>query len=157
AATAGAYYVQVKAQSWSGGSTFKLEGVQDDYGNSIATATAVTASGTVTNALLESPSDLDLLKFTATANKIYKATVTMAGAIYYGATVRILDGNGFQVATSGSTSNVSVAAFKAGAAGTYYVEISQQSYYWSGGSYTWKLEDAGTDDHGDTLATATAV
>src|SRR5439155_16292273 len=78
----GTMYAQVKANSWSGAYTYKLEDVVDDYGNSIATATQVTPSPTVTSALLETSTDLDDVKFSATANHIYKATMTITNSTY---------------------------------------------------------------------------
>src|SRR5207248_8893279 len=57
APTAGTYYAQVKANNWSGSYTYKLEDVVDDYGNTPATATAITPSATVNSGVLEVPTD----------------------------------------------------------------------------------------------------
>jgi hypothetical protein len=50
---------------------------------------------------------------------------------------------------------VAAVAYKAPTAGTLYVEVRSYSNYV--GSYSFKLEDVGLDDHGDAVTNATAI
>src|SRR5205823_5297331 len=77
-ATAGTVYAEVKAgyANYAGPYTYTLEDLgPDDHGDTLATADAITF-GTTSQGNLETTSDLDVFTFTATANHIYRFSVT---------------------------------------------------------------------------------
>ncbi len=151
---AGTLYVEVKAyySTDTGSYTYRVEDLGvDDFGNEPASATALSL-GATGGGNIEVTGDADVFSFTATVNRIYRFTCTPATSLSY-CYVRILGAGGTQLlSTYGAPA---LAAYKATATGTLYVEVKGYSGYT--GTYTYKLEDVGLDDHGDTVAAATAL
>jgi hypothetical protein len=120
----------------------------DDHGDTIAGATPITVGAGVSAGTLEMAGDKDVFSFTAVAGHVYRAQCNMPN--YGSCSVRLLSSSGGEL-TSGSA-----VAWEVSTAGTYYVEVGT-SYGTTSASYTFVLDDLGTDDHGDTVAAATAV
>ncbi len=132
--------------------TYKLEDLgTDDHGDTAAAATPLTA-GPIANGNLEVLNDLDFFSFSAAAGRLYRFTCSPSSSLQYCA-VRLLTANGVTLVSSSSTGIVS---YESPTAQTLYVEV--KAYYTTNlGTYTYRLEDLGTDDHGDTYAAATSV
>lgn len=157
--SSGTYYVEVSSSSYGGASgsyTWKLENIgPDDVGDTLGTAEAITVSTTFTTRSLETPTDLDVFSFSATAGEIYKFTCTTTG--YYGCTAAMKNPSGTIVASSSGSSSSTSIGYEASVGGTYSIEVSASASNWVPTTYSFKLEDVGVDDHGDTIATATAI
>ncbi|MBI3183679.1 MAG: pre-peptidase C-terminal domain-containing protein [Myxococcales bacterium] len=155
-ATTGTYYVEISGGNYyavAGPYTYTLEDLgPDDHGDTLATATALTppASG---QAALELGNDTDVFSFTAAAGNLYRFTCTPGTLSSCG--LRLKDSFGTVLATGGGYSSI-VAAFTAPASGVYYAEVST-SYFGTGGNYTYRVDDVGTDDHGDSYTSATPL
>lgn len=96
--------------------------------------------------------DVDVFSFTAVAGRLYAVTCTGSSYDMCALTIKNAGGNSLGSAYSGQSTQ---AQFKAAAAGTFTVEVRGSST--SNGTYTLTVTDAGTDDHGDTPATATTI
>ncbi|MFL5351085.1 PPC domain-containing protein [Archangium sp.] len=160
--TAGIVYARVtaKAAFADGGYQWVLKDLgKDDYGDVVESAFAVTPSPSASTAAeFELPDDLDVLSFPVAAGHIYEFTCTASGvkcnAVYLTAASATL-----RTVTASAPGVEAVLQYKFATAGTYYVKLlasgappSLTPY-----SYQWTLKDLGTDDHGETLATATAI
>lgn len=159
---AATYYVEVAAGYYSSGAgmayTYKLENLgPDDFGDDRLSATPITVLGVPATGALETPTDIDVFSFVATAQHVYKFTCTAAAMAYSGCTLTMRNAAGASIATGGGYGPISAVSAKVLTAGTYTVEVVAPSYGWVSDPYTFVLEDAGLDDHGDTLATATAI
>ncbi len=153
AAAAGTHHIELKAYSTSyiGAYTYRLEDIGgDDHGDTPATATALTVGAAAATGSIELPGDLDYFSFTPTAGKIYRFTCTPSTQLY-SCPVRVLLAAGTLV-----TSGTNTVTFEANAAGIHYIEAKGYSTSYTG-SYTYSLESVGSDDHGDTAGTATAL
>lgn len=127
----------------------------DDHGDSPADATPVLATGLATAGQFERVGDVDVLSFPVVGSHIYAVTCLASG--YSGCVATLRDGAGTVLASSSSSYNAYVAA-EAAASGTWTVSLTGPSYgSTAAGPYTWKLEDLGIDDHGDTPATASPI
>lgn len=160
--TAGPVYVRVTSKSTftNGGYQWVLKDLgKDDYGDVVESAFAVTAlPASSTTARFELPNDIDVLSFPVQAGHIYEATCTAAG-VSCNATFLTATGATLRSTTAPSSGGTAVLQYKFSTAGTAYVRLlasgsppSPNVY-----AYQWTLKDIGTDDHGDTLDTATAI
>lgn len=121
----------------------------DDHPDTAAGALAlsVPASG---SGVLETPRDVDVFTFRPTAGRIYRATCSQ---ISCGVRVRGPDGK-VLVEKTPDWNGASALSWEAGDEAEVSLEVFVSSMV---GTYGYTLEDVGTDDHGDTSATATAL
>lgn len=153
ATVSGTFTVSVTA-SIAGTYSITVTETTDDHGDSIGTATAITASGTAANARIDYGTDIDVFSFQATANHIYQFSCGSSANAYL-CQLTLKDSGGATIATATSGSSTAIARTLS-TAGTYYVEVttSYSSYI---GQYTYTLQDLGTDDHGDSATAATPL
>ncbi len=155
---AGTYYVELRAYTTShvGAYTWRIEDAGlDDHGDDSATATPVTWPAQNTPGLFETANDRDFLSFTVGAGRILRF-VTAGGAGVTSASIYVRNAAGTALAQSASGGATASVSYEFEQAGTYFVEL--RAFTTSHvGAYTWRIEDMGLDDHGDTTATATAV
>lgn len=131
--------------------TIRDEGL-DDHGDTVAEATPVTVTTSPITAKFNRSGDIDVLSFQATAAHFYRVTCSETRS---GCRIVVQTSTGSSVA-SGSSSSTATVTFPAPSTTVLYVKF--ESYYGtSQATYTWNLEDLGADDHGDTVATATAI
>ncbi|MCK6455710.1 MAG: thrombospondin type 3 repeat-containing protein [Phycisphaerae bacterium] len=171
--TTGTYYVRVASLSGSyvgylGLGMTDRGAVVDDHSGSRASATSILPDGSTHAGTTDYVGDIDWFSFVGTAQHLYELEIrAMSGTGFYGV------GAGFyQMGSSvGSTAWsfsvpggppgdwVSVRYYvPAAAGGTMHVRV--YSYPGSTDEYEMRVTDlgaAGSDDHGDTCATATAV
>lgn len=154
--TGGTYYVRIgSTYSQPGSYSFVVEDMGvDDYGDTIATATAVTATSMIQAGTIEQPGDLDVFSFSATAPNVYRFSCASTNGSSCSLTLKnsfgaVLQGGGY----SQSAASVSV---EATTTTTYYVEVGSQ-YGSAAGSYTFQLQNLGPDDYGDDRLTATPL
>lgn len=156
---AGTYFMEVSTYSYSTMPSYNWyieDAGVDDYGDTSATATSV-AVGDTGAAQFEFAGDVDTFSFPVAAGRIYKVTCTRGTAT--GCPVRLRDANGAVLATGITTAvGVETVAVEATSATTWVADFgAYSSYSRPTGSYSWAVTDAGVDDHGDALNTATAV
>jgi hypothetical protein len=112
-------------------------------------------SGTLTLAATDGGRARKTLAFTATAGHTYRFTCIRD--VNNGCTLRLLDGSGAvldqdEVGTDAGLVQARVKA-RSPRGEAFFIELSALSN--AGGTYGWRLEDLGLDDHGDTPASAT--
>jgi hypothetical protein len=154
--TAGTFYLRVVAASWStsNGYTFQLQDVGlEDHGDTLATATPITPSTEFTPARFEVTGDVDWFSFTAQAGHIYEFSCTSASI---NCDVYLTDAAGNTLVSDTASSLNARVVYELNTAGTYYVRAVAASWL-SSINYTFRLQDLGVDDHGDTQATATSI
>ncbi|QDE86566.1 hypothetical protein BHS07_36345 [Myxococcus xanthus] len=118
----------------------------DEHGDTLATATAVTA-GIPVPVTLQSREDVDVFSFTGVPGHVY--TVRTEGAGRWSA--QVVDANGVNVALS-DTDRLRA---RVELAGTYYLLVDGGDLW--AHSFLLTLVDAGVDDHGDSPQTATLI
>ncbi len=144
---AGTYYVSVSR----GAGSYSLileEAEADDHGDSFATATSVSIGDTVRAVL--TPGDQDYFEFSVpdgfTVRAFAQGDTDTNGVLY--------DGSGVSIASDNSAGEgLNFHIVRDLDAGTHYLSVSG----WDTGSYSLIVEEAGADDHGDSIATATPV
>jgi len=162
-ASAATYYLRVRGYNGirTGAYTlqvnFEADVVRDDYGNTLATATAVSLGGNI-QGTLEQPGDLDVLSFQlATPGTLVISSTGTTDTLG----ILFRDGQEDPIASdddSGISLNFSISADLQ--AGTHYLVIGGYSATATTGSYT--ISSTFTplvteDDHGDTELTATGI
>jgi hypothetical protein len=154
--TPGTYYVRVSggaSGSAMGTYTYQLQDLGlDDHGNGPDTSTPVPPGAPPANGRIDGPGDVDVFSFEPVAGHIYRFTCSTAA---FDCDATLVDVTGAVLASDTTSSTNAVITYEFNAAGTYYFKV----YSANGnlGSYTYKLEDLGVDDHGDTVATATSI
>ncbi|KFE67582.1 hypothetical protein DB31_8065 [Hyalangium minutum] len=155
--TGGTYYVRAVVADWniSNGYSYRLEdqGV-DDHGDTLATATPIAASTTYTGAKFEVAGDVDWFSFTAVAGHIYEFHCSSAGNV--DCNVYLTDAAGTTIVADTASTLSARVRWEFNTGGTYYVRAVVADWNISN-SYSYRLEDLGLDDHGDTLASATPI
>lgn len=164
----GTYYVRVRHYSSianSGAYQLLLSGtvvpppVTDDHGNTIATATVVNMPSTTSGAI-HFAGDYDCFRFSISGSM--NVTACSAGSIdTYG---ELLDSAGVILVSNddGPDGSRNFLMTRQLNTGTYYVRVRHYSLSANSGAYQLLLSGAAapppvTDDHGNTIATATAV
>ncbi|HZA51753.1 MAG TPA: hypothetical protein VE549_13505, partial [Myxococcaceae bacterium] len=154
--TAGTYYLEVRSYWGSeiGTYTYVLTDLgMDDHGDTFATASALGLNPPPQSGSLEEPSDKDVFSFQAVELHIYRVSCTALSGAHCG--VKVFASSGALITSSDPYGFApAVVAYEAGAAGTYYVEVSMESSSSVGTDYTYSVEDLGIDDHGDDVSTA---
>lgn len=155
-ASTGLFKAQVSRGSYSSASDLVqyaltvTDAGTDDHGGTSSAATALTV-GTAAAGSVQYASDVDVFSFNALANHLYGVTCTRTSG---SCTYVVRDGSGQQVGTSG----YSQTAFLAPVAGRWTVEVNAGSTYSPTlGPFFLTVSDLGLEDHGSTIATATAV
>ncbi|WP_224241928.1 pre-peptidase C-terminal domain-containing protein [Hyalangium gracile] len=155
--TAGTYYVRVVAADWSTTNTYSFQlqllGV-DDHADTLAGATPIVPSATLTDATFEVPGDVDWFSFNAEAGHIYEFYCTTGG--YINCNVYLTDAAGTTVVADTSTNTFARVRYEFNAAGTYYLRVVAADWE-ATNTYRYQLTDLGVDDHADTLAGATPI
>lgn len=123
----------------------------DDFGDTVATAGTGTI-GTTLNGNTQFTGDKDVIAFTTTPNRLY--TVTCTSTASYGCTMIVRDAAQTTIVSTSYGTGITT-GFLATSAGPYTVEL--RNYYGYTGTWTLRLTDAGTDDHGDTAATGSSI
>lgn len=127
-------------------------GELDDYGNTQATATALTL-GSAVNGLLQGARDIDMLKVDLKAGVTYKFDLTSDAPAGYSINSLLLDANGQQLASLGYGNTNTSYSYTPGKDGTYY--LSQTNYYASNSNTAFTLTaSAATDDFSANSGTA---
>ena len=127
------------------------EAAPDDHGNSIATATPVAIGATVQGVLTEG--DEDYFEIPVPTDGFRLGVFTEGDTDTHGT---LFDRNGAVLSSdddSGEFLNFHIV--QALDAGTYYLSIS--GVFGDTGDYSLVVEEAAPDDHGNSIATATAV
>jgi hypothetical protein len=151
AATSGDFTVEVRAQysGYIGAYTVTVSSAGvDDFGDTTAAAGPITV-GTNVNGNTQYAYDKDVMSFTATSNHLYVATCSTSVSYLCAMTIR--NASGTSVATASYGTNTT-ATFLAAAGGTYTIEHNPAST--TTGAWVLRVADSGTDDFGDTVATA---
>lgn len=157
----GTYTVKVTGYTatWTGAYTVTLTDVGTDDFPSTTTGAPSLTLGTGVTGNLQYYNDTDVFTFSGTAPRVYNVTCAQSASTSSGiylCSVVVKDATGTVVASSQSYAATAVAAFKAKANQTYSVYMSSLSGAYYGG-YQVTVTDQGTDDYGDTVATATAT
>ncbi|WP_224368697.1 PPC domain-containing protein [Hyalangium versicolor] len=129
----------------------------DDHGDSAASATPSTPSSTPIQGAIESPIDRDVFSFTAQAGHVYQflCDAVPSQAAWY---LEFRDPAGTLLDKAWLGMDVtSVTAAEISSPGTYTITVSPEVDALRSGTYSCRLEDIGSDDHGDTIAAATPV
>ncbi|MFY0577588.1 hypothetical protein ACN28S_27620 [Cystobacter fuscus] len=155
--TPGTYFFRIQpGGSTVGAYTYRLQDLGvDDHGDTLATATPITPGTSGVPAQFEVSRDEDWFSFTATAGRLYDFTCSTASI---DCDVYLLDAHGNVVAADTTSTTVTRVRGKFTTGGTFYYRVVASSgWNVSYTSYTYRLQDLGVDDHGDTLATATPI
>ncbi|WP_224367490.1 PPC domain-containing protein [Hyalangium versicolor] len=154
--TGGAYFFRVQTDgSATGAYTYSLEDLGvDDHGDDLANATALTAGAPVATGTLELSGDVDVFSFSATAEHLYEFSCT---ATTIDCDVELLDATGTVLTADHSSNTSAVVRRQLITAGTYYVRVKGGNAASATGTYGYRLQDLGVDDHGNTDATATPI
>ncbi|HEX8702247.1 MAG TPA: pre-peptidase C-terminal domain-containing protein, partial [Myxococcaceae bacterium] len=151
--SAGTYYFRVSTNA-AGNYTYRLEDLGfDDHGDFRSDAVLQTEGPTPNNALLETPGDVDYLKFNVQAQRVYTFTCTSSA---FTCDAELISSTGAVLKSGRATSGTVTLRHTFTSAGTAYVGISASTST-ATGAYTWKWESEVADDHGDTTGTATAI
>ena len=152
APTGGTYYVNVSGYFEIDTGTYELiiDESTDDHGNGAATATPVSVGSSISGDI-EVSGDVDWFSFHAEAGTSYRFDTTLF--TLYDSWVTIYDQDG-QTALASGGGYGSALAWSAPTSGTYYVNVSG---YFEIDTGTYELIIDGTDDHGNSAATATPV
>lgn len=118
----------------------------DDHGDSAATATEVSL-GTSASGVISGSFDADFFRFSGLPGRIYRVSVTGAG----GVAAFLYDVNGSTLLDSGEGTTATL-YFKSASTRQYYLNVRE--YTSASSSYTVLVEDAGTDDCGDSYTDA---
>ena len=152
---AGTYFVSVSrgAGGYSDGTPgYALileEAEADDHGDSPASATSVSVGDTVRAVL--TPGDHDYFEFPVLADGFALRAFSQGKTDTYGA---LYDGNGVRIASDNSAGGgLNFHIVRDLNPGTHYLSVGG----WTTGSYAVIVEEAGTDDHGDSTTAATPV
>ncbi|MFL5319673.1 MAG: beta strand repeat-containing protein [Myxococcaceae bacterium] len=153
ATVGGTFTVEVSGSgSTTGTYTLTVTETADDFGDTTATATNITAGAATANGRIDYGSDVDVFSFSGTGMHIYQFACNTSAS--YVCALNLKDGSGNVIASkSYSTSNSIVQTLPS--TGTYYVEV--YSSFSGTGAYTYQLQDLGADDYGDTAATASPI
>lgn len=149
---AGTHYLGVGGWGTGAYALILEEAGVDDHGDSVGAATPVSIGDTIPGVL--APGDQDYFAFTVPADGFRLGVFTQGTTDAVGT---LYDGNGSRLADdddSGEGANFHV--IRTLDAGRYYVRV-RGGYGREAGYYSLILEEAGPDDHGDTIATATSV
>jgi hypothetical protein len=125
----------------------------DDHGDTPATATPLTEQETRYGSIGH-PGDLDVFAFSAEANHIYQLSCTPT-TYDFACQAALLDGSGAVLVQGSPSTSPTTLRYELRTAGTYYLQLRAGNAYF--GNYSYRLEDLGPDDHGDTQETATVV
>ena len=144
---AGTHYVSV-SRGTGRYSLILEEAEPDDHGDSSASATSVPIGDTVRAVL--TPGDHDYFEFAVpddfTVRAFAQGETDTYGALY--------DGNGVRIASDNSAGGgLNFHIVRPLDPGTHYLSVGG----WTTGSYAVIVEEAGDDDHGDSVAAATPV
>jgi hypothetical protein len=156
-AVAGTYYVEVSIGSMYGSAvtsySYGLEDLGvDDYGDDVLTATSVLV-GDGGTATLEFAGEVDAFKFTPTAGRVYRLECTRGTLT--SCDLQLKDAIGGTLYSVSNPSHGEI-VFEATSENPVVFTVGWiSSYSKPEGTYTWSITDVGTDDHGDTPATAT--
>ncbi|WP_164000664.1 pre-peptidase C-terminal domain-containing protein [Pyxidicoccus caerfyrddinensis] len=154
AAVDGAHTLWVRAYSSSVAGAFSCqltEGAADDHGNTSAEASPL--PGGEGSGELQYDGDVDAFSAPTVAGSLYR--VTLSPGTSRSLALDVISGSSGSLGYVWASSSPSVFAFKAATATTVFQVRGSGS---SGlGTYGLRLEAAGTDDHGDTFATATPL
>ena len=154
---AGTYYLSIAGFSGFFGdatgdySLVVEEAASDDHGNSIATATPVAIGATVQGVLTEG--DEDYFEIPVPTDGFRLSVFTEGDTDTYGT---LFDRNGVFLSSdddSGEAFNFHIVQVLD--AGTYYLSIA--GFFGATGDYSLVVEGAASDDHGNSIATATPV
>jgi hypothetical protein len=137
----------------------------DDHGASPVDATALTLpmsgpqQGLIGSASRGGVTDRDLFAFTASERHVYvftcgPGTASPPPGMLPNCRVRLLDAAGQQATFNPETRIGELAVFATLPEGPWYLEVSNET---KSGTYLYQLRDLGQDDHGDVIATATAL
>lgn len=151
AASTGTFTVEVRAQysGYTGAYTVTVSSAGvDDFGDTTATAGAITVGSNV-NGNTQYAYDKDVMSFTATTNHLYVATCTTSVSYLCGLVIRNASGTSIATTSYGTSTTTT---FQAAAGGTYTIEHNPSST--TTGAWVVRVADSGTDDFGDTVATA---
>ncbi|WP_395833893.1 PPC domain-containing protein [Cystobacter fuscus] len=155
--TPGTYFFRIEpGGSTVGAYTYRLQDLGvDDHGDTLATATPITPGTSGVPAQFEVSRDEDWFSFTATAGRLYDFTCSTASI---DCDVYLLDAHGNVVAADTTSTTVTRVRRKFTTGGTFsYRVVANSGWNVSYTSYTYRLQDLGVDDHGDTQATATPI
>jgi hypothetical protein len=154
--TGGTYYLRVVAVDWftSTGYSYRVQDLGvDDHGNTLATATPIVPSTSYTGANFEVSGDVDWFQFTAEAGHIYEFQCSSSTI---NCNAYLTDAAGTIIVSDTSSSSSARVRWEFTTGGTYYLRAVAADWFTSTG-YSYRLQDLGVDDHGDTLATATPI
>lgn len=147
---AGPWYFRLSS-STTGSYTYQLEDLgPDDHGDDLASATPLTPSPTSNSGRLELAGDVDVFSFNGTRDTTYAFSCTSSA---FTCALTLLDSNGVELLTH--TASSAKVTYKVKVAGTFHVKVRGAAD--ATGAYVYKLENLGTDDHGNTLAEATPI
>ncbi len=157
---AGTYYFRVRHYSSTdvygvGNYTVTMTDLgTDDHGDNLATATPIAAYNQPVAGEIETTDDRDYFGFTAQAGHIYEfvGTRNTLSDMY----IYLVDSTG-TVVTSRTSAGSLRYRFDQGGTYAWFVRHSSTSSASAIGTYSVRLADLGTDDHGDTAATATLI
>ncbi|MFL5318060.1 MAG: hypothetical protein ACJ790_00290 [Myxococcaceae bacterium] len=156
----GAFILKAKAESpgLSGAFSLTIDDLgADDHADLAMDATAITPSTTAAAGTFERTADTDVFKFSVTSGHIYKFTCQPTSTTYYGCVIVLRDDAGTVLSqTSSSYPSTGGVTVEAQAAGVWTASVQNYSTSYTG-AYTYKLEDLGADDYGDTPATASPL
>jgi hypothetical protein len=158
-AVAGTYYVEVSIGSTYGSSvtsySYGLEDLGvDDYGDDVLTATSVLV-GDGGTATLEFAGEVDAFKFTPTAGRVYRVECTRGTLTSCDLQLKDAIGGTLYSVSNPSHGEIVFEATSGNPVVFTVGGISNYSNFEPEGTYSWSITDVGTDDHGDTHATAT--
>lgn len=123
---------------------------QDDHGNTPAEATPITSAAEPLTGAFDASGDLDVFSAVLQARHLYRSTCE--GVTARDCAVEVLDAAGERQAQRAAGSS---SVFKAPADGTYFLQL--RSPLGDTGTYRYRFEDLGLDDHGDGRESATSV
>ncbi len=131
----------------------------DDYGDTRATAAPAVVGGVTAAGHFETPADVDVFTFAATAGHVYQFNCAPSGGP---CAAHFSDASGATLRDDGPSSQYSAApvavSAKALTTGPLYVSAGPGSTSsWVLTAYQWSIVDLGLDDCGDSVTDATAV
>jgi hypothetical protein len=165
--SAGTYYIVVRHYSDAGTGAYGLRADfvatpanpgSDDHGNSVGSATAIGTNSAV-QGTINSGGDQDWFRVTLTA----AGTLTVYTTGLTDTFGRLLDGNGVELANNDDAADTNFRINRTVSAGTYYIVVRHYSETETG-SYGLRADfvastpiNPGTDDHGNSVGSATAI
>jgi hypothetical protein len=154
--SAGTYFARVShGTGGTGAYTWQLRDLgPDDHGNSLSSATLIEPSDTHVPARIDAVGDIDVFRFTAQAGHIYRFECNTT-AFNCNVFLVILENGAVRTLASDTRGNLSASVtYEVATAGTYYFTVEPPT---GAGAYTYRLQDLGVDDHGETRATSTPI